>query len=118
MEHFGTRLKRFREARAWSQEQLGFELDVSKATISKWESGRAQPRLANLPQLRRLCALHGLTLDELLDATDPKASGATTASAHGAGFPVVQNADEALLLSHYRALKPARRKALLTLLRQ
>jgi len=82
MEHFGTRLKRFRDARCWSQEQLGFELDVTKATISNWEAGQAQPRCENLAHLRRLVAEDSLTLNWLIDGILP-GKGADMAEARG-----------------------------------
>ena len=114
MEHFGTHLKRFRDARGWSQEQLGFELEVSKATISKWEAGQAQPRWEHLAHLRRLVAEDGLTLDYLIDGAAPGTAGATPSresTPRTAG-----NADEEALLARFRALKPSRRKGLLALL--
>lgn len=113
MEHFGTRLKRFRDARGWSQEQVGFELDVSKATISKWESGRAQPRLENLAEIRRLVAQDGLTLDYLIDGAGSARAGESR-DAYQAG--IARNADEIALLARFRALKPARRKGLIAFL--
>ncbi len=114
MEHFGARFKRFRDVQGWSQEQIGFELNVSKATVSKWESGRAQPRLENLSEIRRLVARYGLSLDYLIDGIDEPAAGRSVheaAAQYSAGE--ARNADEAALLAHFRALKPARRKALL-----
>ena len=118
MEHFGTRLKYFRDARSWSQEQLGFELDVTKATISKWEAGQAQPRWENLAHLRRLVAEDSLTLDWLIDGIVPGTGADTTearwvreSSPHVAG-----TTEEAILLARFRALKPSRRKGLLTFL--
>ncbi|MCF7221996.1 helix-turn-helix domain-containing protein [Marilutibacter chinensis] len=115
MEHFGIRFKRFRDARGWSQEQIGFELDVTKATISKWEAGLAQPRLENLAGIRRLVAEDGLTLEYLIEgvATDD-AHVAEPAPAYRPG--VVRNADEADLLARFRGLKPSQRKGLLALL--
>lgn len=41
MSIFGDQLKQARDAKGWSQERVGFELDVTKATVSKWEIGRA-----------------------------------------------------------------------------
>lgn len=119
MEHFGNRLRHFRTSRGWSQEQLGFELEVSKATISKWEAGQAQPRLENLIAIRGLVAQDGLTLDYLIDgATAPARLGAATTAGQGRELQprLAGNADEMMLLSRFRALKPARRKGLLALL--
>ncbi|AWV05789.1 helix-turn-helix domain-containing protein [Marilutibacter maris] len=113
MEHFGARFKRFRDARGWSQEQIGFELNVSKATVSKWESGRAQPRLENLAEIRRLVAEHGMTLDYLIDGVGSARVG-EPGDTYQAG--VARNAEEVALLTRFRALKPARRKGLIAFL--
>lgn len=114
---FGTRLKEFRDARGWSQERVGFELEVSKATVSKWETGRAEPNLGNLAKIRRLYAADGLTLDYLIDDTYAAAkarqyvSERTRESARAA-----QNQEEIALLARFRASSPARRRSLLHLL--
>lgn len=120
MEHFGARLKRFRDAHGWSQEQVGFELNVSKATVSKWEAGRTQPRLENLAEIRRLIAQDGLTLDYLIDgaaASDGAAPDMHVAEPSTLYQPgIARNADEVALLVRFRALKASRRKGLLTFL--
>jgi transcriptional regulator with XRE-family HTH domain len=109
MEHFGTRLKRFREARGWTQEQLALELDVSKATISKWESGHTEPRLSNLLQLHALCVRMGLDINDLTQKSD------ASFVIHDASFKT-QSSDESLLLQRYRALNATRKKGLIALL--
>lgn len=114
MEHFGTRLKHFRDARSWSQEQLGFELDVTKATISKWETGQAQPRWENLAHLRRVVAEDGLTLDWLIDGVT--ADAGTARSVREPSPHMADNTEEVALLARFRALEPSRRKGLLALL--
>jgi len=40
---FPERLKAARLALGLTQEQLGFELDVTKSTVSAWENGRDAP---------------------------------------------------------------------------
>ena len=121
MEHFGARFKRFRDVQGWSQEQIGFELNVSKATVSKWESGRAQPRLENLSEIRRLVARYGLSLDYLIDGIGRPdgADAARCVNEAAAEYPaaVAGNAEEAALLTRFRALKPSRRKGLLAFLK-
>ena len=103
MEDFGTRLKRFREARGWSQETVGFELDVSKATVSKWETGRSEPNLEHLSRIRALFARDGLTLDHLI-------AGVETARALAELPPrsarAAQSVDEEAMLARFRALTP------------
>lgn len=121
MSSFGTRLRAFREARGWSQERVGFELGVSKATVSKWETGRAEPNLANLAKIRRLYAPDGLTLDYLIDDTIAAAKPQGDLRPYvseGAWESTkrVQNQSEAALLARFRASSPARRRSLLNLL--
>lgn len=117
---FGTRLKEFRDLRGWSQERVGFELEVSKATISKWETGRAAPSLENLAKIRRLFAPDGLTLDYLID--DTFAAAKSRRERHyvneGGAEPAktAQNKEEVTLLARFRASSVARRRSLMNLL--
>ena len=118
---FGSRLRRFREARGWSQERVGFDLEVSKATISKWETGRAEPRLAHLAKIRRLYASDGLTLDYLIDDAyaTPKAHGESRRYvAESANEPAkeARNKEEVAMLTRFRAASPSKRRSLLNLL--
>lgn len=118
---FGTRLKEFRDARGWSQERVGFELEVSKATVSKWETGRAEPNLGNLAKIRRLYAPDGLTLDYLIDGTYAAAKSRGQARQYvseGAreSARAARNQEEVALLARFRASSPARRRSLLNLL--
>lgn len=46
-----------------TQEQLAEKLDVSRQTISKWESGKALP---DLESVVRVCGLFGISVEELL----------------------------------------------------
>lgn len=117
---FGTRLKEFRDARGWTQERVGFELEVSKATVSKWETGRAEPTLANLARIRRLYAPEGLTLDYLID--DAYAAAKSQREARRASEEtqdsarLARNRDEVALLTRFRKSSQARRRSLLNLL--
>ena len=120
---FGTRLKEFRDARGWSQERVGFELEVSKATVSKWETGRAEPSLTNLAKIRRLYAPDGLTLDYLIDGTYAAAKSKAEArryvsEATRESARVAQNQDEVALLARFRVSSPSRRHSLLNLLEE
>jgi transcriptional regulator with XRE-family HTH domain len=62
----GHPLKRYRERRQLSQDELAKLLGVTKATISRWESGLRAPRRRDIPQL---AAKTGLTPSELLGFT-------------------------------------------------
>ena len=55
-----------RTAREMSQQELAEALDVSRQSISKWETGAAVPEL---DKLVRLSDVFGITLDELVRGT-------------------------------------------------
>lgn len=40
----GTRIKRARERRRWSQQRLADELEVNRKTVDNWENGRTSPK--------------------------------------------------------------------------
>jgi transcriptional regulator with XRE-family HTH domain len=40
----GTRIKRARELRRWSQQRLADAIGVNRKTIDNWENGRTYPR--------------------------------------------------------------------------
>lgn len=116
---FGSRLKEFRDARGWSQEHVGFELGVSKATISKWETGRAEPRLSHLAAIRALFAPDGLTLDYLIGdypALKAQANPRRYVKETALDARSAQNKEEVALLTRFRASSPARRRGVLDLL--
>lgn len=52
MQTFGQRLRQARDEAGLTQEQLGFEVGVSKASISAWENDRERPSFDNLPRLQ------------------------------------------------------------------
>lgn len=60
---FGIRLRQLREAYGITQEELGEKLNLTKANISKYESGRLEP---NLDTLSFLAHLFGVSVDYLL----------------------------------------------------
>jgi len=60
---FGQRLRHARDEAEITQEQLGFEVGVSKASISAWENDRERPSFDNLPRLQ---AALGKSLDHLI----------------------------------------------------
>jgi transcriptional regulator with XRE-family HTH domain len=110
MAGFPERFKAARLRLGLTQEQLGFELDLTKASVSAWENGREAPSFRLLPQIR---AILGVSLDELIcgdqSATDPAASEAES------GISTRSEA-ETQLLKAYRRLPARRRKALLDML--
>ena len=69
----GTRIKRARERKRWSQRELAGRVGVDRKTIDNWENGRTTPRssigaLGEVPGV----ALHqdGITIDEVQAAAD------------------------------------------------
>lgn len=60
---------RLRTERGMSQLELAEALDVSRQSISKWETGAAVPEL---DKLIKLSEVFGVTLDELVQGTPPQ----------------------------------------------
>lgn len=60
------RLYELRKNNNWSQEELAEKLDVSRQTVSKWESNKAIPEL---DKLVKLSEIYNITLDELVKGT-------------------------------------------------
>lgn len=65
--NFNEKLMKLRKSQGLSQEELGMELDVSRQTVSKWESGQSYP---DFQRLVLLSDYFGLTLDELVKDID------------------------------------------------
>ena len=125
METFGSRVRSARLALGLTQEQLGFELGVTKAAISKWENGSAEPDIASI---RRLRTVLKVTLDGLLDGyPDPAAPFADEGEGavrygrdrytHAIDEQRAANPQEAQLLRSFRKMSQMRKKALMELLR-
>lgn len=64
---FHEKLLELRKQRGLSQEELGQELEVSRQTISKWESGQSYP---DFQRLVLLSDYFDMTLDELVRGID------------------------------------------------
>ncbi|MEW9570166.1 helix-turn-helix transcriptional regulator [Rhodanobacter sp. Si-c] len=116
MKHFGDRLREARVAAGMTQEQLGFELGVTKSSVSAWENGRETPSFRMLPELRRQLRR---SLDELICGTG--AVGALSErmvrDAPDETSPVARDEKERALLVRYRSLSPRQRGALLDLIK-
>lgn len=52
-----------RKSRGWSQENLAEYMDVSRQSVSKWESGQSIP---DIEKIIKLSELFGVTTDYLL----------------------------------------------------
>lgn len=51
MKSIGEKIYRLRKAKGLSQEELGFEIGVSRQSVSKWEADFAKPNMENIKQL-------------------------------------------------------------------
>ncbi len=60
---FADKLIRLRKQRGWSQEELAEHMEVSRQSVTKWESGQSFPDLDRLVTLSRL---FGVSTDYLL----------------------------------------------------
>lgn len=70
---FGKRLKKLREEKKLTQEQLGKLVNLSQQTIGHYEVNRAKP---DLETMRRLAEIFNVSTDYLLGRTDSRnASG-------------------------------------------
>ena len=62
--NIGNKIAELRKAKGMTQEQLGRQLGVSAAAVSKWETGASDPSTANLIALAKL---YGISPEELLE---------------------------------------------------
>lgn len=60
---FSEKLQQLRKQKELTQEQLAEKLYVSRAAVSKWESGKGYP---NLESLKDIAEFFAISLDELL----------------------------------------------------
>ena len=64
---FNEKLLKLRKEKGLSQEELGMEMQVSRQTISKWETGQSYP---DFTRLVMLSDFFHMTLDELVKDID------------------------------------------------
>ena len=65
----GDKIKLYRENKKMTQNEIANILDVSPATVSKYESGALEP---NIESLKRLAELFEISIDELLNDAEDK----------------------------------------------
>ena len=65
----GERLLNLRKEKHLSQEEVAERLNVTRQTISKWETDGSTP---DFDKIVPLCELYGITADELLTGTSHK----------------------------------------------
>ena len=66
----GQRIYNLRMAKGLSQEEVAEQLDVSRQSVSKWETDTSVP---DLDKLMKLCDLFGVSMDELVRGEAPQA---------------------------------------------
>lgn len=66
----GERILQHRTARGWSQEDLAAALEVSRQSVSKWETDASTP---DLDKIVRLSEIFEVSLDELVTGRKPPA---------------------------------------------
>ena len=65
----GTKILEYRKKAGLSQEELGFKLNVSRQSVSLWETNQVQPTLDKLISLSKI---FNVSVDEFLDNEDNK----------------------------------------------
>ncbi len=68
---FGEKLKRLREDRGMTQEDLAAKLYVSRTAVSKWETNRSYPSIDSLKAIQQL---FGISIDGLISDEDVQGS--------------------------------------------
>lgn len=71
---FNEKLQNLRKENKMSQEQLADMLDVTRQSVSKWESGQTYPEMDKLIALSKIfkCSLDELTNDEIINISEKK----------------------------------------------
>lgn len=66
---FGENLRKLRKGKKISQEELAEKLNISRQSVSKWETGDAYPEMNNILELCRLfnCRINELVNDSIID---------------------------------------------------
>lgn len=109
MKSFAVRLRQARLAAGLTQEQLGFEVNVTKASISAWENGRETPSFKTLSALSKAL---GQSLDALVLGDGWPEETIAQPSVDSAG---IRNPQEQSLLLCYRRMNKRQRQVLLDL---
>ena len=95
----GERICQYRVQRRLSQQEVAEKLEVSRQSVSKWETDGAVPEL---DKLVKLCELFEVSLDELVRGERPKEAETTKTSDKG---------KETVLTLHMTQARPERSNA-------
>ena len=78
-------IRTMRQKLFMSQEALANELNVSLATVNRWETGKSRPNLVTMKQIKAFCDKHGVNYEPLEESwlikdrhTEPVSSGGKT----------------------------------------
>lgn len=68
---FGDNLRKLRKLRKISQEELAEKVNVSRQSVSKWETGEAYPEMNNILELCKIfhCKINDLVNSNIIDAS-------------------------------------------------
>lgn len=69
---FGEQLQLLRRVNNLTQEEFAEQLQVSRQSVSKWESSKGYPEIE---KILYICNTYGVTMDELFDEEIPKRGG-------------------------------------------
>ena len=68
---FNEKLIMLRKTAGLSQEELGYKLNVTRQTISKWELGQTSPEM---DKLKEISNLFNVSVDELINESSPNST--------------------------------------------
>lgn len=75
--NLGDNLLELRKRKGLSQEEVAEKLNVSRQTVSKWETNQSQP---DFDKIRPLCALYDISANELIMEDNKESSSNTDRS--------------------------------------
>lgn len=75
--NLGDNLLEMRKRKGLSQEEVAEKLNVSRQTVSKWETNQSQP---DFDKIRPLCALYDISANELIMEDNKESSSNTDRS--------------------------------------
>lgn len=84
----GERIQEFRKKNYMSQEELADRLDVSKQSVSKWETDKSLP---NIEKIIRLCDIFEVSADSLLRGEDISQAVSDGVQMQGTEMPAQQD---------------------------
>src|SRR5687767_8240516 len=70
MNAISSEVRSLRKQLGLSQEELAGKLDVSFATVNRWETGKAKPQAAKLEKLRELVESTGIAPEDLAESDE------------------------------------------------